>query len=757
MMTCHSEPTTQDQLATYAAIVWEPDEIIEVRPLPPVAAWAGFPRWMKAGELAQNNDVLKEHNQGGTNIYAGVLPRTHDGGSKAVDTDSGRVVWADFDNTTPADAVMTAKQGGLPDPTMVVASGHGAHLFWRLAEPEHKDTLCPLVKRLALHLGTDKSVSDPARILRLPGFTNHKKPPANAYIADAYPERVYTFSEIAACIPEPEQAKPAPAQAQPTPQPDRAQLIQRARAYVSKMEGSNEGGRTTKAFHVACVLLNDLGLTESEARPVLVGWDNMSNNPPLVTTYGEAEYDKLLTNAMKYHKGEANRLNKETPAPPWVEAGPKVVVDDEGEDERDEYIKNYKDMAGPMPDDLYDVPGFVGEVMQYTMENAPRPHKATAFAGALCLLSLLTGRKVRDPRDLRTNLYMTILGGSGIGKQFPRAVNVRILERVGLADHIGTAFASGQGIVNTLHTHHKMLYQVDEMDKLLSSLTVKPDKHTREIEKQLMQLFSSANVTYHGDSKADQTQNISIHQPHLSLFGTSTPEVFYRALSEDTLTNGFIARMLVIESQEMADRPPLHTSKVIPPIPDHIIDTARYWATMTSGDGNLSDENPTPKVVEWDDDALAMLDAYGQRIFDEAKQSDGAQRAILNRAEEHCCKLALLYACSRSAGNPVMDKWAASWAIRFMDWFVPHIRYAAYNYVADNVFHADILKVMRAIKDKANKYGWTRQRDIQKQTHLRKRELEECLEYIMDTEDVEKEQVQSTGGRIAWRYRIISI
>ena len=66
---------------------------------------------------------------------------------------------------------------------------------------------------------------------------------------------------------------------------------------------------------------------------------------------------------------------------------------------------------GPIPDDLLHVPGFVSEVMQFTLANAPYPNVALAFCGALALQSYLCGRKVCDEGDLQAQHL-----SSGIGQ-----------------------------------------------------------------------------------------------------------------------------------------------------------------------------------------------------------------------------------------------------------------------------------------------------------------------------------------------------
>jgi hypothetical protein len=68
---------------------------------------------------------------------------------------------------------------------------------------------------------------------------------------------------------------------------------------------------------------------------------------------------------------------------------------------------------GPIPEHLLRVPGFINDVLDYTLSTAPYPEPALAFCGAISLQGLLAGRKVRDESDNRTNLYVLGLANSG--------------------------------------------------------------------------------------------------------------------------------------------------------------------------------------------------------------------------------------------------------------------------------------------------------------------------------------------------------
>ena len=82
-------------------------------------------------------------------------------------------------------------------------------------------------------------------------------------------------------------------------------------------------------------------------------------------------------------------------------------TEDDGDDRADRVAD-----PGPIPDALFDVLGFVSELMGYTLRTAPYPNRAIAFAGAFALLGHLAGRKYKDEFDTRPNLYFLSLATS---------------------------------------------------------------------------------------------------------------------------------------------------------------------------------------------------------------------------------------------------------------------------------------------------------------------------------------------------------
>ena len=258
---------------------------------------------------------------------------------------------------------------------------------------------------------------------------------------------------------------------------------------------------------------------------------------------------------------------------------------------------------GPMPDELLRVPGLVGEVMDYCLATAPYPNPVMAFCGALALQAFLAGRRVRDPADNRTNIYLLGLAHSAAGKDHPRKVNTRIVHEIGLAECLGDRFASGEGVQDALFINPGMLFQTDEIDGMLQSINKAKDARHENVMGTLLTMYSSSNSVFPMRRKAGKSSPGVIDQPNLVIFGTAIPNHYYEALSERMLTNGFFARMVILEAGKRSKG----QEPRITDLPTRVLETARWWADYRPGRGNLQDWHPVPAVVEQTDEALAHL------------------------------------------------------------------------------------------------------------------------------------------------------
>jgi hypothetical protein len=111
----------------------------------------------------------------GWEIYFGVSTRHYDKGKKA-DCYRTKTVWVDFDKTKEL------PQFGKVCPDIIVKSGGGFHCYWLLESPIFIQNgrwreIEAVNRALAGKFKGDLMSIDASRILRVPGFNNHKYNP----------------------------------------------------------------------------------------------------------------------------------------------------------------------------------------------------------------------------------------------------------------------------------------------------------------------------------------------------------------------------------------------------------------------------------------------------------------------------------------------------------------------------------------------------------------------------------------------------
>lgn len=223
--------------------LFEPNDLVEVRLLPRPSAM-----FLCAKRLAELNDKLGKANATGRNIYVGANPRSRRGG-KAKDVALARSLFVDLDNINVEETLVLIAAASLPTPTCFLDSGHGTHAYWRLAEPltdlkawtVHQKSLIRL-------LDSDASIHDPPRIMRLPGFTNHKAPARNCSVIDADPSRRYYLRELV---------------------PAAVDRVGHANSWYHRaLQRATPGNRNKTGFWLACQL-RDIGMDQHDSEKYL--------------------------------------------------------------------------------------------------------------------------------------------------------------------------------------------------------------------------------------------------------------------------------------------------------------------------------------------------------------------------------------------------------------------------------------------------------------------------------------------------------
>jgi hypothetical protein len=184
--------TPDDQICQYWARFTESD-LIEVKAIhvqETTKYWIHLTEW--EGLVIE----LKKLNHQAYDILSSVNSRARQSSSE-LDVSQLVSFYADVDSVK-----ILGNNLAIPLPSLVVSSGHGYHLYWYTADPipvngGNRDYLRAINRGLAKAVGGDSTCSDLSRMLRIPGFTNHKPPSKPVRIIAHHPFR-YDLRELEA-------------------------------------------------------------------------------------------------------------------------------------------------------------------------------------------------------------------------------------------------------------------------------------------------------------------------------------------------------------------------------------------------------------------------------------------------------------------------------------------------------------------------------------------------------------------------------
>ena len=193
-------PDPYEDANTFFDCIFEADDVVELRA---VRSRDNHVKsvWFRAGYPAERLEALtwvSRLAKLGYCIYFGINPRKEAGGTTGDDVARFRAAAADFDGGITLDDVLDRiAKAGLPEPTLIVFSGGGYHVYWLLTEPtEDGDKWVSCQQHIITLCDSDALVKDRPRLLRVPGFLNQKakySPFPMVKLVECHPDRRYAI------------------------------------------------------------------------------------------------------------------------------------------------------------------------------------------------------------------------------------------------------------------------------------------------------------------------------------------------------------------------------------------------------------------------------------------------------------------------------------------------------------------------------------------------------------------------------------
>lgn len=531
-----------------------------------------------------------------------------------------------------------------------------------------------------------------------------------------------------------------------------------------------DGGKTYTPLNVvmaACDLGNDLD-TAAKWLGEMIGYDFS----PVIDVVAGPSAPSVLARA-------AERLRANAPAPsvpapvlavsePLPEAvAPPRLGDIEaalaGVDLNTGEVIDFP--AGPDPkavradrlEALSHVPGLVGEVVDWIEASANYPCRPLALAAALCAVGAIAGRQYGTPTDLRTNLYVIGLAESGFGKDHALACIGLLFERNGMDRFVGgSKIMSGTGLREQMTQQPSTLYLLDEYAGLMRDIyDRRAGSHMKMLRDYLLEFYSKANQSFKGaDYAAGKTQKIM--NPNLSIYGVSTPDDFWNGMGSGGVTDGFVARQIILTiDAELPDRKKPTADKRKPS--QRIVDG--FHSIMESKIGDLAGATHDgttaidPLMAEWGPGAESFWEAESDRVRHLTRAAPSQFRAVYNRLAENAQKMATVVAIGVDPHAPIVTREMIEWGFALSWLSVESVIDEIKGRLADSDYQRLYLEVRRHI-EKAGRQGLTRtelKRKLNGKMEIRK--FDDIIENLRSADDVDVRMVGGAkGGPTAMRF-----
>jgi hypothetical protein len=402
------------------------------------------------------------------------------------------------------------------------------------------------------------------------------------------------------------------------------------------------------------------------------------------------------------------------------------------------------------PETIMPESGLIRRITDYILATSVYPQPILAVAAATTFVGCLLGGKVASPTDLRTNLYSVALAPSGSGKDHAHKIIRKIAEECGLDRHLGgDNIASGGAVFAALSYEKRLCYLLDEFGLFLRAIMDEKNHHKAEIMKNFMTAYSRSNSSWLGTDYANRKENprTTISNPHLCLYGISTHQTFFDALSSSNGGDGSIARMIFFDIGEKAPRPQKQPGLMIP-LPSELAEEIKTFASIGGDSGqNL---NPDPVIMPFDPEVDEQIDKLDLFLQSQSAPTD-AMRAIYNREVENTIKLSLIHAASQYDTSVGLKAFA--WASGIVRWSTQMIISQLDRHVADNTQEQHVKKILRLIG--AEPEGITRSDLTRKTQILNRRERDSILTDLIESGQIvaDMQKKEEGAGRPTLVYR----
>lgn len=320
------------------------------------------------------------------------------------------------------------------------------------------------------------------------------------------------------------------------------------------------------------------------------------------------------------------------------------------------------------PNGLEWPPGLTGVIAQFVFRNSMRPVKEVAIVTALGFLAGVCGKAFGIPQS-GLNMYITLIARSGVGKEAMHSGMAALVQAVASRQPPAarfvdfSKFASGQALTKAVLANPSFVNVFGEWGRKLEQMAADNGRNEniqglRTVMTDLYQKSGAGSIVG-GVQYSNKEGNLaSVNGVAYSMIGESTPDTFYKSLTQSMMEDGFLSRFLTIEyagiRPPLNDYPEMEPSKVLG---DGLAELCTHAMSVMDRGERI--------MVNRTDGAAHMLRNFGLECDDEINGSeDESYRQMWNRAALKVMRLAALMAAADNWLTPCVNEEHVAWALK---------------------------------------------------------------------------------------------
>lgn len=493
------------------------------------------------------------------------------------------------------------------------------------------------------------------------------------------------------------------------------------------LEAAAEGSRNDTAARLAGYLIAK-GLNTDFTQFFLQSW-NRGNKPPLE----DSEIATTVNSIMKTHE----RKNQAAPS----------------------YIS--KNRVIKEPAELYNPPGIIKDIYEYSEQIAQISQPALSLQSALGVGSVAAGRMYKSDMNNFSSLYFMCIAKSGQGKENTKTVIESVLDSSGHVDLMaGDGYTSSGAVYSLLRHKPTHITVMDEFGKRLESIAKSSNSNKEDALQALMEAWGRCHGTIRPDNyslmnmsskQQQEAMDRSTIKPAITLMGMSVPKNFYGALSTGRIVDGFLNRFIVVESKL-----PRVVGRMVPfREPSHAIcewvrkmrETKNEMEELAK---NNSEMDFRQRVLTFDSESKDLLTKLAYKLIEEqdALEKDGLE-VLLSRTREKAMRLALICALADNHNTNIIRSDITKWAIDYVYYYDQLLVDNCEDKVAGSETESKIKQVLSFIRSQGD-IGISK-RDIDRREIFRSMksyEVKEIIERLKNSGEIQEKDVKTkTTGR----------